>query len=206
MAMDRRITVELWMSQGPPRCASAMTDFQIPRKEIQISRNEIQPGRSKIQTQILGFPSPNRALSRSYADPIAFFLFAPVPASKGPPQRGGARSLRAVCRSFCLHFESSSLMKRVKGWRHFDRGLRLCETLGRHFRPTSAAASLKGENRREPSRPCGKAAGPAEKTGQSIRRPARMRPLEKNSIRLEPLASGRAPALHASGVSHNPCL
>jgi hypothetical protein len=48
------------MSQGSARRASAMADFQIPRKEIQIFRNEIQAGRNKIQTQILGFPSPNR--------------------------------------------------------------------------------------------------------------------------------------------------
>ena len=43
--------------------------------EIQVSRNE-------IQIQNPPFPSPNRALSKSYADPRQhFFFFKPIPAS-----------------------------------------------------------------------------------------------------------------------------
>jgi hypothetical protein len=46
-----------------------MTGFQIFRNEIQAGRNKFQIRRNEIQIQNLGFPSPNRALSMSYADP-----------------------------------------------------------------------------------------------------------------------------------------
>jgi hypothetical protein len=38
---------------------------------------------------------------------------------------------------------SSGLMQQVKGWRHFDRGWRPCETRGRYL-PDLSAASRKG--------------------------------------------------------------
>jgi hypothetical protein len=107
---------------------------------------------------------------------------------------------------------SSALFRESKGWRHFyDRGFRPCETLAAPFPSDLSAASLiareHGGNLAALGSP-GYEPGTEEreKTGRSIRCPARMRPLEKSPIRLEPLASGRAPALHASRVSHDPCL
>jgi hypothetical protein len=78
------------------------------------------------QRKILGFPSPNRALSRTYADPHGLFLFQAVSGLKGA---AAAYSLPAVLRSFRFRFGSSRFRKQVKGWRRFDR-----ETLGRHLR------------------------------------------------------------------------
>jgi hypothetical protein len=43
-------------------------------------------------------------------------------------------------------------------------------------------------------------------TGQSIRRSARDTPLIQARFRFRAFPSGRAPALHASRLSHNPCL
>ena len=65
-------------------------------------------------------------------------------------------------------------------------------TLGRHFADLATASLIEREHEGT-SRP----RRTGEKTGGSIRCPARMRPLEKSPIRLEPLVSGRAPALHA---------
>ena len=66
-----------------------------------------QPGQISAR-KILGFPSPNQALSRRYADPHGLFFFcAPI-----PPQRraqdsvGAARSPPSVV-PFRLHFGSS---------------------------------------------------------------------------------------------------
>jgi hypothetical protein len=100
-----------------------MKDFQIFRKEIQARGNKNPNPAEGNPKKNLGFPSPKRALSKGYGDPSGPSSFV----GRFRPQRrdrsvGGACSLRAVCRSFCLHFGSSSFMKRVKGWRHFDRG------------------------------------------------------------------------------------
>jgi hypothetical protein len=98
-----------------------MKDFKIPRKEIQIFRNEIQAGwnkfqirRNEIQIQILEFPSPNRALSRGYADPPR-----PLAALKAPQRRGAARSPGLFFVPLIFVSCSSGLVKQVKGWRHF---------------------------------------------------------------------------------------
>ena len=49
-------------------------------------------------------------------------------------------------------------------------------------------------------------ADPAEKTGRSIRRPARIRPLHRKPEPVSSSCSGRAPALHALRVSHDACF
>jgi hypothetical protein len=55
--------------------------------------------------KILGFPSPNRALSRSYADPRPFFLFMPLLASK---PRAAAWALFVRFGLFSVRFVSGS--------------------------------------------------------------------------------------------------
>ena len=83
------------------------------------------------QVQILGFPSPNQALSRGYADPQGVFSFL----RRFPPQgrRGGgvACSLRVVFVSILRSLEQ------MKGWRHFPIARsHLDNPLERRFRPT----------------------------------------------------------------------
>jgi hypothetical protein len=98
------------------------------RKEIQIfskpnpnpaksGPHSAKPGQIKAK-KILGFPS---AFSMAYADPRAFFLFAPLPASKEATGRvGAARSPGFQCRFLGLHFEFVlAFSTEVKGWRLF---------------------------------------------------------------------------------------
>jgi len=102
-------------------------------------------------------------------------------------------------RSLWLRFRMilRSLLKQVKGWRHFKiaDGV-LVETLQRHFvRPAGRGASLREKQKRgvlgrKPEE---------DKDRRSIRRPARIRPLQKARTGFEPgKADGRQPFMPAS--------
>ncbi len=172
------------------------------------------------------FPSPNRSFSMTCADPhvcrpagpfvtasLVMLAHAGIQdrersAAKkhlsggtlDPRVRGddtlpnGSRQRRrrlcvSGCSSFlCLRFSFLRSHEASEGLAPFRS-----RTLGRHFADLATASLIEREH--EGTSP------PTEdgekKTGGSIRCPARMRPLEKSSIRLEPLVSGRAPALHA---------
>ena len=124
-----------------------------------------------------------------------------------PPQdeeSGDTRARRrclfaSTFRSFCLRFGSSSFMKQVKGWRHFDRG-----TLGRHFRPTwrprEPHCAKKGTLHGPKARGLGKRQADRSDVRQEIR------PLKRARTGFRAYTSGRAPALHCLRVSHDPCL
>jgi hypothetical protein len=73
--------------------------------------------------KILGFPSPNPALSRSYADPQGLFSFWAASGLKGATAAPAllARLALSVVRSVFIS-GSSDLLEQVKGWRHLDRG------------------------------------------------------------------------------------
>ena len=127
----------------------------------------------------------------SYADPHGLFSFL----RRFRPQRGHG-SVGVACSPRSLSFLLSSF--------RFLRSPRASEglapfrsrTLGRHL-PRLGGREPHG---REPGNPGVHGHRPEDqgkKTGRSIRCPARIRPLKKSPIRLEPLASGRAPALHA---------
>jgi hypothetical protein len=75
----------------------------------------------------------------------------------------------------------------------------------RASRAGTGEPSLKGGNRGTLASSGHRPEIQGKKTGRSIRCPARIRPLKKSPIRLEPLASGRAPALHCLG-SVSQCL
>jgi hypothetical protein len=82
--------------------------------------------------------------------------------------------------------------------------------LRRHFRPIlRPRASLREKGTLASTEDPGSGARDRDlrkKTGRSIRCQARIRPFEKSPNRFRAFESGRAPALHASRVSHDPCL
>jgi hypothetical protein len=121
-----------------------------------------------------------------------------------PPQdeeSGDTRERRrclfaSTFRSFCLRFGSSSFMKQVKGWRHFDRG-----TLGRHFRPTwrpRASLREKGNPPRAKSPRTGEKDRPTDPT--SGKKFARKRARTGS----EPIqADGRQPFIASRSISRS---
>ena len=100
---------------------------------------------------------------------------------------GVARAPRIVSRSFCLRFSSSGLMKQVKGWRHFDR--ERLDAVSADLAAVSLCAKkgILGPRARGP----GKRQGDRSDVRQEYVR------LKRARSGLEPLPSGRAPALHA---------
>jgi hypothetical protein len=83
------------------------------------------------------------------------------------------------------------------------------QTRGRPFGPTCRPRSLTSAKKGTMALPSGHEPGARERTEKDRPidpMPGRNASARKSPIRLEPLASGRAPALHASGVSHNPRL
>ena len=136
--------------------------------------------------EILGFPSPNRALSMGYADPRPFRLFVFLGrfrASKAPLERW--RCLFAPDLSFLIVSGSSGILKQRERLAPF-RSCTCCTLFAQlggrepHGRGTGNAGVQWAYAR-----------DPGEKDRRSIRCPARIRPLKKSPIRLEPLASGR---------------
>ena len=123
--------------------------------------------------------------------PRAFFYFCAASRLEGEGGVGAAGSPGFLVVSLVFISSSSGLFERSEGLAPF-----LSRTLGRHsvrpWRPRSLVAR-KGSPVRGP-----KARDPRKKTGRSIRRPARIRPLKKSPIRFRAQwTSGRAPALHA---------
>ena len=159
--------------------------FQIRRKEIQIKS--------------LRFLRRNRALSRSYADPHGVFFFCAVPASNAPRQRRGC-SFAPDRFSFLLSsFQFLRLIEQVKGWRHF-----MIADAWTPFPPTWRPRSLIA--RKGILGPRSRARGTAEKTGRSIRCPARIRPLKKSPNRSRAIGKRTGASPSCLRVSHNPCL
>ena len=107
----------------------------------------------------------------------------------GRPREDG-RAAAARGGSFRRSFRSCDLLTQVKGWRRFFSSPRL----GRDF-PSDLAAAKPDERRRSPGARGLKPADPETKTSRSIRRAARIRPLEKSPNRFRALgqADGRQP-------------
>jgi hypothetical protein len=186
-------------------------EIQIFRKENPNPRKENQAGGRKIQIQalnFLGFPSPNRAFSKSYADPQGIVFFS----GRFRPQTPVEECALGVRPGLFVGSRASGLFEASEGLAPFDRGC-LGAVSTRPCRPRSLIAkkgilaspvprvmipgSLPGDGNREP----------AEKTGRSIRRPAEIRPRERSPNRFRAWISGRAPALHAfRSISRMPVL
>ncbi len=108
-----------------------MKEIQIFRNEIQIFRNEIQARTEQNQN-----PAERNPNSKSLDFLPRIELYQRVRLAPG-------------CLSLLLSsFRLPGLSKQVKGWRHFDRGLRPCGTLGSCFRPTSWPRAARAETRR----------------------------------------------------------
>jgi hypothetical protein len=106
--------------------------FKIHRKETQIFRNEIQARRNKIQIRrneiqiiIPQFPSPNRALSRTYAGPHGVFSL-PITlvlrsvakgrrVSKDVPERADATSFLTILRHAMLRIAAQDEGSSIAG-------------------------------------------------------------------------------------------
>ena len=138
--------------------------------------------------------------------PTAFFLFG---ANSGFRCRGEAGVFaQAVRRSFGLRFRFLQLFEQgMKGWRRFmiaDARASFVRLVGRGADEREKGTPASTDH---PGHVCPGTATSRKKTGRSIRRSARIRPLGKSPNRFRAQwTSGRAPALHASRVSHNPCL
>ena len=177
--------------------ASGMKEIQIFRKEIQAGRNKFQIRRNEIQIKIPTFLRRIEPFQRLTLTPTAFFLFEADSGCKCRGKAGVACSPRKlfVGPSVFVFGSSGCLNKGVKGWRRF-----MIADAWRRLSDLSAAEPMSAK--REPSAPRRpKAPGTAEKTGRSIRCPARIRPLHEARTGFEPLESGRAPALHAWSIS-----
>jgi hypothetical protein len=111
--------------------ADALKEIQIPRKEIQ-SFSEGNPRKSGRKSKDLS--SADRAMSITYADPAAFFIFCADAGVKRRRNLGVARSPLARRRSFRLRFRF--LRSRA------SEGLAPFQDRGRSgaLRPTLAAA------------------------------------------------------------------
>ena len=130
--------------------------------------------------------------------PRAFFSFVRQFRLKGDKGLRWRCLFGPVSFLFVFISGSSGLMKQVKGWRRFqDRG-----RVGAAS-PTCRPRSLMS-TKREPGVHGSRVMNPgptrdlAEKTGRSIRCPARIRPLHQARTGFELKPSGRVPALHAS--------
>jgi hypothetical protein len=144
--------------------------------------------------------------------PRHFFLFAPLPASNATAAQA---LLVRPCPSFLFVFvsESSGLMKQVKGWPHFKiADCVLVRRLRRRFRPTwRPRASLRANRGNPGGHGASRVMNPGtEERGkrQGNRSDVRQEYVrsKKSPNRFRAFESGRAPALHASRVSHNACL
>jgi hypothetical protein len=62
---------------------------------------------------ILGFPSPNRAFSRTYADPPRLFLWSPLPASGRTRERWRCSFASGSSSVFSVFVSGSSGLIRV---------------------------------------------------------------------------------------------
>jgi len=181
--------------EPPPR-----SDFQIGRKEIQIEHKEIKAQHKEIKilcNQILGFPSPNRALSRDYADPQGLFSFL----GRFRAQRA-RRSEAGLVRPGLFVALLSSF--RILQFQEASEGLAPFPIADcvfvRRMDAISPSRRLRASRAGTGGNRCvhgANAPGTRGKTGQLIRRPARMRPLKRARSGSSPLTSGRAPALHA---------
>jgi hypothetical protein len=115
--------------------------------------------------------------------PGALFL-GPIPALCGRGSIDVAHSPRVVPCSCGPSFSGPPVFRIREGLAPIA-GSRLCETLGRHFPPDLPAASLIARKKGTPwptEHPRVISPGtedPTEKTGRSIRCPARIRPLER---------------------------
>jgi hypothetical protein len=165
-----------------------MKEDQIFRKEIQGQEEAIPNPAEGNPNKILAFSSPNRTLSRSYADPHGVFLVLRRFRPQTRRDRAGClvRSGSFSC-SFCLRFCSSGLMRQEKGWRHFDR-----ECLDAVSADLAAASLCAKKGILGPrARRLGTRQGDRSDVRQEYVR------LKRARSGLEPSASGRAPALHA---------
>jgi hypothetical protein len=172
-----------------------------------------KPDRKEIQENPEGNPSICLPRILTYqgltATPHGFFLFGPLPASNAPRRgAGGAKSPRSVCRSFCLHIGFSGLLKQVKGWRHFD--IADCVLVRRLDAACAdlSAASLIGREGIPGASPVMRLGKRTHGKRQADRSDVRqeLRPLKEPDPVSGLWISGRAPALRASRVSHDPCL
>jgi hypothetical protein len=129
--------------------------------------------------KILGFPSPNRALSMTYDDPLGIFFFVHRFRRKGGHGAAAPLLVRSCLRFLFVFISGSSgLMKQVKGWRRFRNRGRVGALSAR---PDGRVASSRKEGTLAFPDPLGHDPWGREaiKTGRSIRCPARIRPLEK---------------------------
>jgi hypothetical protein len=144
MAVEIRSAVGSTESGG--RRAGALKDFQIRQKGIQTfpEGNPSFFGRKSNENrkEIQAFVFRGSSLFKDLRRPPTAFLFLKLLTALEAARRPGlARSPQVVCRSFCLRFWSSGLMKRVKGWRLFRS-----RTHGRRL-PDLAAASCESAKR-----------------------------------------------------------
>jgi hypothetical protein len=143
--------------------------------------------RSRAQ---LASRSPTRTTDAAHRTILrdAMLHIPPQDEESGDTREGRRCLFASTFRSFCLRFGSSSFLKQVKGWRHFDRG-----TLGRHFHPTwrpRASLREKGNPPRAKSPRTGEKDRPIDPT--SGKKFARKR--ARTGFRA--YTSGWAPALH----------
>ena len=117
---------------------------------------------------------------------------------------GGAARWHGVG-SFCLRFLFLGLLKQVKGRRHFDRGVAwtpLARLGGRGASLRKGEPGVYGASPGHEPRD----RGPGEKTGRSIRRPARIRPLEEPEPVSSPMEMRTGASPSCLRLSDNPCL
>ena len=174
-------------------------------EQIKIQRNEIQAGwtnsksrRNEIQMKSLDFLRRIEPYQRVTRTPTAFFFLRRFrPRRRHCGSVGVGLFAVAFCHSFIFVLGSLRFLQASEGLAPFPSRIAWAP-----FAPTCRPRGLRRQKgTRRPTdqsrvmRPGTE--DPWKKTGRSIRCPARMRPLQKSPIRLEPLASGRAPALHA---------
>jgi hypothetical protein len=173
------------------------------RKEIQAfpEGNPNLPGRKSKLNPSISFAESS--LFNNLRRPSRHFSFLkPIPALWRRMRAGAACSPKGRSSAVFVFVSGSSCpFQASEGLAPFSSS----RTLRRGLSPTWRPRSLMSAERE--SGVHGTSPGAAEKTGRSIRCPARIRPLHKEPDPVfEPRTSGRAPALHASRVSHDACL
>ena len=129
-------TAESHASKSERSMVSPFNQVEVTRTIADATRFAISanPNKSQIRTsfskagqikpkKILGCPSPDRAFSRTYADPqglLAFFLFLPrFPPQRRPGRRRRCPFARGLCRPWSSFRVPVAISSAVKGWRLF---------------------------------------------------------------------------------------
>ena len=196
------------VDEAAPRWLRRLIRYSEPRVESKFFPNEIQiqPNPGLVKQIPAKLKQTNSSLSFAEFEPFqgltptpgAFFVFEPLPASGGHGRRW---CCPFACLSVSLVFvsRSSGLFEQGEGLAPFltaDAWASFVRLVGRGADEREEGTGVHGA----------KAPGAAEKTGRSIRRPARIHPFHQEPEPVSSLgqADGRQP--FCLGVSHDPCL